>query len=324
MSGQIITVESLVQEFRAGKADPVRALDGLSFNVNQGEVFGFLGPNGAGKTTSVRILNGVLAPTSGRISVMGLDPANQGCDLRRQTGVLTETPSLYERLTARDNLKIFGTLYGIPEDRLQARVSELIEQFGLRDRADSKVGGFSKGMKQRLALARALIHDPQLIFLDEPTSGLDPEASLQVTRWIEQLSHQKGRTIFLCTHNLDEAQRLCDRVAVINRGRLLACGTQSELAGLLWRGSWVDFYFEEALQPETIDRLTRLPGVIKLQPDSSQAAIQVDSLSSIPDMIAQLVAGGARILQVTPRQHTLEDIYFEIQSGSKAGPEKEH
>jgi ABC-2 type transport system ATP-binding protein len=186
----VIEVEQLTRDF-----GQVKALDKLTFSVQEGQVFGMLGPNGAGKTTTVRLLNGVLTPCGGRAIVLGLDPTTQGCKLRQQTGVLTETPSLYERLTARENLAIFGALYGVPESELSRRVDELLKRFELSGRADDKVGGFSKGMKQRLALARALLHDPQLIFLDEPTAGLDPEAARQVTQLIEQLSRENGMTI---------------------------------------------------------------------------------------------------------------------------------
>lgn len=305
---KIIQVENLVHQFKA-----VRALDNLTYSVEEGEVFGVLGPNGAGKTTSVRVLNGVLSPASGFVRVLGLNPVNQGCELRKQTGVLTETPSLYERLTARENLNIFGALYGVSSERLEAKVSSVLDQFNLLERASEKVGSFSKGMKQRLALARALIHDPRLLFLDEPTSGLDPQAVHQVTELIEQLSHQKGRTVFLCTHNLDEAQRLCDRVAVLNKGRLLAVGTQAELAQTLWHGQWVDIQVEAGVSTEFGNELCKQPGITNVKIEEKNLAIQVDSLTYVPDIIANLVTHHVRIQRVNPRQHTLEDIYFEIQ-----------
>ncbi len=291
----------------------IRALDELTFSVEEGEVFGVLGPNGAGKTTSVRVLNGVLSPASGEVRVLGVDPAVQGCELRKRTGVLTETPSLYERLTARENLKVFGALYGVPPERLDEKVTHMLDQFDLLERADQRVGGFSKGMKQRLALARALIHDPRLLFLDEPTSGLDPQAAHQVTTLIEQLSHQKGRTVFLCTHNLDEAQRLCDRVAVLNKGRLLAVGTQAELAETLWHGHWVDLQAEAGIPAEYANKLCNQPGIHQAQIEGNNLAVQIDSLKRVPDIVIFMVAQNIRIQSVNPRKHTLEDIYFEIQ-----------
>ena len=173
------------------------AVDHLTLEVQAGEVFGFLGHNGAGKTTTVRLLNGVLAPTSGTARVLGLAPMEQGPALRRRTGVLTETPSLDERLTGRENLEIYAALYGVPRREIAARVKELMDIFQLEDRADEKAGDYSKGMKQRLALARALIHRPELLFLDEPTSGLDPVATRLVHDMVTHLSHDEERTVFL-------------------------------------------------------------------------------------------------------------------------------
>ncbi len=305
---QVIEVDHLTHNF-----GQLRALDSLSYSVQEGEVFGMLGPNGAGKTTSIRILNGVLAPTSGKVRTFGLDPAVKGCEIRRNTGVLTETPSLYERLTARDNLLTFGALYGIAGDRLPARVDAILAEFGLSERAGDKVGSFSKGMKQRLALARAFLHDPQILFLDEPTSGLDPEAAHQVTGLIETIVHQRGRTVFLCTHNLDEAQRLCDRLAVLNRGKLLALGTQEELSRTLWHGAWVDLRLEQDLPPEVVSSLGALEFILKIESSPGSLQVQVENLHQVPDLVLALAGCGARILQVNPRQHTLEDIYFAVQ-----------
>lgn len=293
------------------------AVNSLNFEVNHGEIFGLLGHNGAGKTTTVRLLNGVLTPSGGRAIVLGLDPTTQGRELRQQTGVLTETPSLYERLTARQNLAIFGALYGVPEAELPRRVDELLERFELSGRAGDKVGSFSKGMKQRLALARALLHDPQLLFLDEPTAGLDPEAARQVTQLIEQLSHEKGRTVFLCTHNLDEAQRLCDQVAVMNQGRLVAIGTLAELARTLWRGLWVDIECRIPLAGTVADDLRELDGVNEVRMDATCLAVQVERDELVPTVVATLASQGAQIMRVNPRQPTLEDIYFELQSQQK-------
>ncbi len=306
--GKVIEVDHLSHSF-----GQIRALDNLSYAVEEGEVFGMLGPNGAGKTTSIRILNGVLASTSGAVRTFGLDPAVKGCEIRRNTGVLTETPSLYERLSARDNLLTFGALYGVPKEKLPARVDGILAEFGLSERRGDKVGGFSKGMKQRLALARAFLHDPQILFLDEPTSGLDPEAAHQVTGLIENIVHQRGRTVFLCTHNLDEAQRLCDRVAVLNKGKLLALGTQEELSRTLWHGAFVDVRLEQDLPPETISNLARLEFVQKIESSPGTLQVQVENMHQVPDLVLALTGYGARILQVSPRQHTLEDIYFAVQ-----------
>src|ERR1043165_4698461 len=220
MLSPVIQISSLMRCF-----GEKTAVNQLSFDVQAGEIFGFLGHNGAGKTTTVRLLNGVLEPTSGEAYVLGLNPQTQGPALRARTGVLTETPSLDERLTARDNLSIYADLYNIPRSKVAGRVNSLLEEFELTDRADEKVAGYSKGMKQRLALARALLHQPEVLFLDEPTSGLDPVATRHVHTLVENLARREGCTVFLCTHNLMEAQKLCDRVAVMEQGRLVALGT---------------------------------------------------------------------------------------------------
>jgi ABC-2 type transport system ATP-binding protein len=312
----VIEADKLTRDFGA-----LRAVDELSLAVEEGEVFGVLGPNGAGKTTTVRLLNGVLRPTGGTVRVMGLDPGTQGSQVRQRTGVLTETPSLYERLTAKDNLEVWGALYGVPSSELDTRVSDMLGFLGLADRANERTGGYSKGMKQRLALARALIHDPDVLFLDEPTAALDPEAARQVSQYIEQLSHQRGRTVFLCTHNLAEAERLCDRVAVLNRGHLLAVGTLAELEHTLWRGTWLDVELREPLAEEELIALRAVPGVmdVQLPQPAARLAVQLAGRERVPAIIAALVAQGGQIMRANPRQHTLEDIYFELQDQQKDG-----
>lgn len=309
---EAIRADALIRQFGI-----IRAVNEVSFVVEPGEVFGMLGPNGAGKTTLVRLLNGVIEPDGGAARVLGFDPRTQGEDVRRQTGVLTETPALYERLSARENLLFFGTLYGVPQTDLPRRVDDLLERFGLADRANDRAGGYSKGMKQRLALARTLIHQPRLLFFDEPTAGLDPEAALQVTTLIQELSHRDGRTVFLCTHNLEEAQRLCDRVAVINQGRLLAVGTAEQLARGLWQGLWVDV---SLLAPSDglTERLRALPGVLDISADGLELAVQVAEEAAIPGLVAGLVAAGAPVKRVSPREHSLQEIYFKLQEEARS------
>ncbi len=304
----VIEVKQLSHQFGS-----IQALQDMTYCVEKGEVFGFIGPNGAGKTTSVRILNGILTPSSGTVCVLGMFPGTQGCELRRRTGVLTETPSLYERLSGHENLETFGALYDVDQRKLPKRVDDLLEQFGLSERARDKVGTYSKGMKQRLALARALLHEPELLFLDEPTVVLDPEAAHLVTNLISKLSRQQGRTVFLCTHNLDEAQRLCDRVAVINRGHLLAVGSLGELEKQLWNGLWVDVELAGRLPASQAAELSRIPGVYQVQGVEKTLAFQVDTLERVPELVDHLVRLGAQLQRLNPRQHTLEEIYFEIQ-----------
>ncbi len=292
----------------------VQAVNDLDLQVEQGQVFGFLGPNGAGKTTTVRLLNGLLEPTAGDATVFEMDVRTQGALIRRETGVLTESPSLYEALTARQNLAFYGDLYGVPQDAIAHRVDEVLERFGLDERADDRVGGYSKGMKQRLALARAFMHKPRLLFLDEPTAGLDPAAARMVVELIAEQTNSDGRTVFLCTHNLTEAQRLCDVVGVIDRGWLRAVGAPETLARQMWERIWVDLRLAAAPAESTVAGLKALPFVSAVQADSAQLAVELGSENDIADLIALLVAQQERVLAVVPRAHTLEDIYFRLQS----------
>jgi len=307
--------ENLRRTF-GGTDDPahVVAVDGLSLDVRPGEIFGLLGHNGAGKTTTIRLLNGVLAPTAGSMSVLGHDPVTEGPSLRRQTGVLTEAPSLDEKLSAVENLTTYGRLYGVAENRIQARVTELLESFDLSSRTAEPVGGYSKGMKQRLALARALLHDPRLIFLDEPTAGLDPVAAESVRRLILRLTEEDRRTVILCTHNLIEAQRLCDRVGVMEHGQLVALGTPSGLARQLRHGVSLK-----------IEMDSREPGALPL-PEAARDVtwseedhvlqLHLPRREDIPDLVASLVEGGRRIYSVYPEEPTLEDVYFALHETS--------
>jgi len=306
----IIEVNDLHRAFAEHKA-----VDGMTFTVEPGEVFGLLGPNGAGKTTTVRVLNGLLPPSAGMARVFGLDPASQGEAIRRKTGVLTETPALYERLSARENLEFFATLQAIPEPDVNRRVDKMLEFFELSSRARDKVETFSKGMKQRLALARALIHKPPLLFLDEPTSGLDPEAAQQVNDLIASLSRANGQTVMLATHNLFEAQRLCDQVAIMNKGKILALGSLKELARKLWPVTWVDITFHVKPREDVAGSLEAQRGVIQAAVEGDAISVQVENEDVIPDVIRRLVDGGESILRVNPRGYTLEDIYFALQAG---------
>jgi len=221
--------ESIVIEHLSHRFDERYALRDINYEVRQGEVFALLGPNGAGKTTTIRLLNGLYNPTEGRIRVFGKDPLMEGSAIRKETGVLTETTALYERLTARENLLFFGRLYGLPESLLLKRTDDILQFFALNGSAGDRVSAYSKGMKQRLALARAFLNHPRILYLDEPTASLDPESTLQVHELIELLSREDGRTVFLCTHHLVEAEKLAHRVAILNNGNLLALGTIEEL-----------------------------------------------------------------------------------------------
>jgi len=297
------------------------AVDQLTLDVAPGEIFGLLGHNGAGKTTTIRLLNGVLTPSAGSARVLGFDPAHQGPALRRHTGVLTETPALDERLTGRENLTLYGRLYGLAAADLEARVTQLLATFGLSERADERAGSYSKGMKQRLALARTLVHDPVMLFLDEPSAGLDPLAARQVHQLILELSRTGHRTIVLCTHNLAEAEQLCQRVAVLEQGRLVALGAPAELARNLWRGLRLEIELDAAptwaVPPGWHDR----PGLSEVGWADGVLRLRVSDREMIPELVAELVSQGRRIYRITPCQPTLEDVYFALH-GQRAAPDR--
>jgi ABC-2 type transport system ATP-binding protein len=286
------------------------AVDQLTLEIKRGEIFGLLGHNGAGKTTTVRLLNGILNPTSGSAEVLGYTPHLQGDKLRKKTGVLTETPALYEQLTAKVNLRIFGEIYNL--DNVNQRVDDILAQFNLSDRASEKVGGFSKGMKQRLALARAFLHQPDILFLDEPTAGLDPIASRQVNDSILELSHHQQRTVILATHNLHDAQALCDRIAILEHGKLMLVGNPSELARETVQTREVLFHINPAhvdLAQPILERHAHA-----LTTNAQEGVISASDLlyDHIPQVIHELSQADVMIYQVTPQQPTLEDVYFAL------------
>ncbi len=305
----VIATQSLTRRF-----GQTVAVDGLTLQVTRGEILGFLGHNGAGKTTTVRLLNGVLAPNGGAISVLGLDPLRDGVALRRRTGVLTETPSLDERLTARENLSLYAELYGVPGADVSRRTLALLETFELADRADDRVGAYSRGMKQRLAIARALVHEPELLFLDEPTSGLDPVATRQMHDLIRDFAGRGERTVFLCTHNLAEAQRLCDRVCVMEQGRLVAVGAPRELAQALTTQLRLDLEVAPEHLAAARQQLARMPQVRAVERGENGATltITVAQREAIPALNAALVQKGVAVYRLVPHEATLEDVYFSL------------
>jgi ABC-2 type transport system ATP-binding protein len=285
------------------------AFDDVSFEVGQGEVFGFLGPNGAGKTTTVRTLGTLLAPSGGSARVAGLDltPEN-GVQIRRRISIMPESPGLYLRLSVRENLECFAGLYELAD--ASERIDQALKAVNLVGRANDACGSLSKGLRQRVSLARALLNDPQVLFLDEPTSGLDPVASRDVHELIDGL-RQRGVTIFLTTHRLEEAERLCDRVAILNT-TLRAIGKPEDLRARL---------FANALAVRTVTPLTDpdavfkdLPGMQSWHQDSSGPYIVAvaDTAAAAPALTRGLVAAGADVLSISESQHSLEDVYLEL------------
>ncbi|MBL9037573.1 MAG: ABC transporter ATP-binding protein [Archangium sp.] len=291
------------------------AVEGLDFEVHPGEVFGLLGPNGAGKTTTVRMLTGLLRPSEGRGEVCGvaLPLIDEGSALRQRVGLLTEQPGLYERLTARENLRFFIRLHELDETKAFALAQRYLARFGLDGREDEPVGGFSKGMRQKLAIVRALIHSPQVIFLDEPTSGLDPQSARTVRDCVAELAAE-GRTLVLCSHNLAEVERLCTRVAVIkNRLRRVA-----SLVELRKEGASLDIRVDGAAEA-WVSALTSLPFQPTSLHEGSRLRVMLANEAQAPDVVHCLVHAGARIHSVERAARPLEEAYLELVREEEGG-----
>jgi ABC-2 type transport system ATP-binding protein len=304
-----IRAESLVRDF-----GPVRALDHLTFEVPVGIVFGFLGPNGAGKTTAIRTFLGLVDPTGGRAEILGYDTRTQGDRIRERAGALLEHHGLYERLTAEQNLDLAGRIWQMAPPARRARTRELLDQFGLWDRRREPVGHWSRGMKQKLAVARAVYHRPPLVFLDEPTAGLDPVASAALRDDLASLAGRQGVTIFLTTHNLVEAERLCSIVGVIRKGRLAGLGPPGALGHangntLLITGS----EFTE----DAIAAVALLAGVVRAVVEDGRLTVTMTPGASNAPVVATLVHHGASIEEVRRARQSLEDVFLELVSESR-------
>jgi ABC-2 type transport system ATP-binding protein len=307
----MIQTEKLTKTFQTSrKHQPIQAVQELDLEVKEGEVFGFLGPNGAGKTTTVRMLVTLIGPTSGRASIGNLQVGKDDIKIRRSVGILTETPGMYERLSAEKNLSIYARLYDVVD--VSGQVEKYLRMLGLWNRRMDEVGSFSKGMRQKLAIARALLHEPQVLFLDEPTSGLDPEAAKLVRVFIEELKTQ-GRTIFLCTHNLDEADRLCDRISIF-KSRLIAVDTPENLRKKMF-GRRVVFHLR-SLNPVWVEMLKAHDFVQEVQTVDNRLVVGLSNPEEQnPVLVRRLVENGAEIQFVGEMRHSLEDIYLQtIQS----------
>jgi ABC-2 type transport system ATP-binding protein len=312
MTTLAIQAEELVRDFGA-----IRALDHLSFEVPAGIVFGFLGPNGAGKTTAIRTFLGLVDPTSGSARVLGFDTRREGDRIRERAGALLENHGLYERLTAEQNLDFAGRVWRMPAGERRARIRELLDQFGLWDRRDEAAGKWSRGMKQKLAVARAVFHRPPLVFLDEPTAGLDPVASAALREDLASLATGQGVTVFLTTHNLVEAERLCDLVGVIRRGRLAALGPPASLrpndsATLKVVGTGLD---------EAIAAAARaLSGVVSAELKDGVLGVRLAVDARPHALVAMLVERGVGIDEVRRDRQSLEETFLELVTDDAPAP----
>jgi ABC-2 type transport system ATP-binding protein len=298
----MISTENLTKSFNG-----ILAVDRLSLEVKEGEVFGFLGPNGAGKTTTVRMLTSLIGPTSGNAVVNGFTVGKQDIDIRRSVGILTEAPGMYDNLSAAYNLQIYANLYEVKD--IPGQVEKYLRMLGLWERRNDETGTFSKGMKQKLAIARALLHEPKILFLDEPTAALDPEASRLVRDFISEL-RKEGRTIFLCTHNLNEADRLCDRIAVF-RTNLLVLDTPTKLRTQLF-GRKVIFHLSN-VEDKYLEIAQGMPYVKEANIIENKLVITLDDPQTHnPEIVRSLVAAGADIQFVGELRRSLEDVYLQL------------
>ena len=324
-----IRAESLTREFYPHRGffrngEPVLAVDGVDLCVEAGTVFGLLGPNGAGKTTTIKMLSTLLIPSSGHAYVAGFDVAAQERDVRQRLGVLLGGDrGLYGKIPAVDNLRFFATLYGVSRLEIEDRVQAMLRLTGLAGRQKERVEGFSRGMKQRLHLAKALIHDPEVVILDEPTIGLDPDAAVQLRAVVRSLT--PGKTVLLTTHYLAEADELCDRIAIIDGGRIIVEDTPAGIKRLVGSGSMIEITVRGNPREETIEALRMcagVDGVIRL-PDCQEGVV-VLQISGRGDCLTEwaipiLIADGHPVLSVRPRTVSLEQAFLALTGSGQYG-----
>ncbi|BAW32290.1 MAG TPA: ABC transporter ATP-binding protein [Methanothermobacter sp.] len=302
----MIEVESVRKSF--GK---ILALDDISFRVDKGELLGVIGPNGAGKTTAIRIIACILHPDKGSVKVAGLDVTQEPIKVKSMIGYLPEEPNLYERFTPRNLLRYFGELYGVPRHVLNHRIDELLQLVGMEDRADDQINTFSKGLRQRVGIARALIHDPPILILDEPTMGLDPATATSIREFIRGLKGDK--TMILCTHYMEEADYLCDRVAILNQGRILDVGTPQELKSKIKGDLALEIYLVDPSRVN-LDLLEELRGVKNIRLDGNKMEVSLQERDIIPNIIRMLEGN---VYSVNTRETTLDDVFIEMVHGDE-------
>jgi len=305
MGPPAIRLEGLTRDF-----GPVRAVDSLSLEVPSGAVFGFLGPNGAGKTTTIRLLLGLVEPTSGRAEVLGFDTRTQGAEVRARTGALLEHAGLYEHLTAEENLEFHARAWRLPAGERGARIRELLEGMGLWERRAEPAGSWSRGMRQKLGLARALLHRPPVVFLDEPTAGLDVPSAAQLRSALADLVRREGATVFLTTHNMQEAEALCARVAVVRAGTLLAEGSPGELRARKG-GSRVEIV-ARGLGDAVLGAIRGRPEVVSAQAADGRLAVELREGAEAAPLVALLVGAGVQVEEVRRDRASLEEVFLTL------------
>jgi ABC-2 type transport system ATP-binding protein len=300
-----IRIENLTRDF-----ETVRALDGLSLEVPAGTIFGFLGPNGAGKTTAINLLLGLLEPTSGRAEVLGFDTRTHADEVRTRTGALLEHTGIYEQLSAEDNLAFYGRVWRMPADERQARIQDLLTHMGLWERRRERAGTWSKGMQQKLALARALLHRPPLVLLDEPTAGLDVPSAAAVRDDLEALASREGVTVFLTTHNMAEAERLCSQVAVIREGKLVAVGHPDQLRARAG-GPRVEIV-GRGFSENVLNLLRARPEVVSTGIENQHLTIDLREEADTAPLVSLMVSAGVEVEEVRRGKASLEEVFLTL------------
>jgi len=305
MNETAIRIENLTRDFSS-----VRAIDGLSLKVPAGIVFGFLGPNGSGKTTTINLLLGLLEPTAGQAEVLGFNTRTQGDEVRSRTGALLEHHGLYEQMSAEENLEFYGRVWRMPAAERKVRIEELLIQMGMWERRKERVGKLSRGMKQKLAIARALIHRPPLVFLDEPTAGLDVTSATALRDDLATLATREGVTVFLTTHNMAEAERLCGRVAVIRQGKLVAVGHPDELRARAG-GPHVEVV-GGGFSENVLNLLRAQPEVSTVEMQNSHLSIHLHEKMDVAPLVNIIVSEGVRVEEVRKGKASLEEVFLTL------------
>lgn len=285
------------------------AVDHINFDVHKGEIFGFLGPNGAGKTTTLRMLTGIIKPNQGKADILGFNIQKEPLKAKQNIGVVPETSNAYVDLSAWQNMMLMSELYGIPKKEAERRSKSLLERLNLYDRRNDKVKGFSKGMKQRLILCMALVNDPQIIFLDEPTSGLDVHSSLLI-RDILQEFPDHNKTIFLTTHNMDEANYLCDRVAIINKGKIAAIDRPGNLKNTIKKLKSIEVSFDKTVN---IQKLSTIPNINEVRKEGDKFIIGTDNINDLIHSVTNFAQQeNLKIITLNTRDPSLEEVFLKI------------
>jgi len=312
-------VFSVVAEGLTRKFGSFVAVDSLSLEINEGEVFGLLGPNGAGKTTTLRMLSCLISPSKGSATIAGYDIHREPLAVRQAVGILTENPSLYERLTAYENMNFFAEAYGLADvQERHARIRELLEFFALWDRRNDKAATFSKGMKQKLAIARAIVHKPAVLFLDEPTSSLDPESAKEIRDLMEMLSQHEKRTILLCTHRLEDAEKLCHRVVIMNRGRSMVVGTPEELREKISGQPVIQIALKAVSRKIVAAAEKHSQKAVSVDEQACSLMVIVDDArAATPALVRDIVKADGMVLSVNVLKPSLEEAYLKLVKGGE-------